>query len=103
MRSTRQVPTRSAASAAPAANAVADTTVRMRCMPGSCRWNRNESRGPRDSLRFHRQEPGMHRIRTVVSATALAAGAAEAADLVGTWRVERIVDTDADGKAHYPY
>jgi hypothetical protein len=53
----------------------------------------------------------MHRICTAVSATALAAalsiaapaGAAEAADLVGTWRVERIVDTDADGKAHYPY
>jgi hypothetical protein len=36
-------------------------------------------------------------------AAASPAAAADSASLVGTWRVERIVDTDAAGKRHYPY
>lgn len=50
----------------------------------------------------------MPRLRSALVAAALLAAAlpavaADTASLVGTWRVERIVDTDADGKQHYPY
>lgn len=50
----------------------------------------------------------MPRFRPAFVAAALLAAAspavaADADSLVGTWRVERIVDTDADGKVHHPY
>lgn len=53
----------------------------------------------------------MHRIRTALLAAALSAAvsvpsiaaAADTASLVGTWRIERMTDTGADGQMRYPY